>query len=233
MEELFWREEEDEKEKEFPVEVYEGIEVRLLNHHHSLWGEKLTPSAKILARIIKERQYGVDITGKSVIELGAGAGLPSIISARYGASNVVSTDYPDVDLINNLAYNLRDLGNARVEGFCWGKDVSKLIDLNQGHQFDVAISCDIIFNTSEHRHLLQSLRELLKPGGLAVFIYTHHRTNKVQEEIVVFDIAQNEFGFSLITSDEFKHEPLFTNDTGDIDLRTTAHLKIFSSPMSI
>ena len=43
---------------------------------------------------------------KDVLELGAGAGLPSLVAALHGAQHVVVTDYPDADLIANLRYNI-------------------------------------------------------------------------------------------------------------------------------
>jgi len=42
-----------------------------------------------------------------VLELGAGGGLPSLVCARNGATQVVVTDYPDSDLIENLRYNIK------------------------------------------------------------------------------------------------------------------------------
>lgn len=41
-----------------------------------------------------------------MLELGAGAGLPGIVSAIKGAATVVVTDYPDPDLIENIAHNI-------------------------------------------------------------------------------------------------------------------------------
>lgn len=41
-----------------------------------------------------------------MLELGAGGGLPSLISAVHGAAQVVVTDYPDAELIENLRYNI-------------------------------------------------------------------------------------------------------------------------------
>lgn len=41
-----------------------------------------------------------------MLELGAGAGLPSLVCTINGASQVVVTDYPDADLIENLRYNV-------------------------------------------------------------------------------------------------------------------------------
>jgi nicotinamide N-methyltransferase len=46
------------------------------------------------------------VNNKTVLELGAGAGLPSLVCALNGAARVVITDYPDADLIENLRYNI-------------------------------------------------------------------------------------------------------------------------------
>lgn len=53
--------------------------------------------------------------GKRICELGAGAGLPSIIAGLAGAGQVVVTDYPDEQLVANLAYNL-DLNLEKGKG---------------------------------------------------------------------------------------------------------------------
>ena len=54
------------------------------------------------------------IRGKRMAELGAGAALPSIVSALGGAEQVTVTDYPDEALIQNMAYNLDcNLGACR------------------------------------------------------------------------------------------------------------------------
>ena len=44
--------------------------------------------------------------GRRVLELGAGAGLPSIVIAAGGGSSTVITDYPDRPLLENLEYNV-------------------------------------------------------------------------------------------------------------------------------
>ena len=46
------------------------------------------------------------IEGRHILELGAGGGLPSLVSAIHGAKSVVVTDYPDADLIENLNFNI-------------------------------------------------------------------------------------------------------------------------------
>lgn len=46
------------------------------------------------------------VHGRTVLELGAGAGLPSIAAAIWGAKQVVVTDYPDEDLVENMRMNI-------------------------------------------------------------------------------------------------------------------------------
>lgn len=42
-----------------------------------------------------------------MLELGAGAALPSIIASANGATKTVVTDYPDQELIDNMEYNIK------------------------------------------------------------------------------------------------------------------------------
>ncbi|KAK4130989.1 hypothetical protein BT67DRAFT_428493 [Trichocladium antarcticum] len=50
------------------------------------------------------------VRGRTVLELGAGAGLPSIVAATLGARQVVVTDYPDPDLVETMWRNVRGCG---------------------------------------------------------------------------------------------------------------------------
>eukprot|EP00946_MAST-07B_sp_MAST-7B-sp1_P000761 g761.t1 len=87
----------------------------------------------------------IDCRDKCVLEVGAGAGLPSIVSAYTGAKLVVATDYPEVTVIDALRDNV--LGNTagkvipcaadssgatklcdmRILGHGWGTDASELL----------------------------------------------------------------------------------------------------------
>ena len=62
MQELFDEGPEEEvPEPEYPIIEWEGITIRLLNVHHSLWGDKLWEAGKIMSKIIKDHQFGVDV----------------------------------------------------------------------------------------------------------------------------------------------------------------------------
>eukprot|EP00695_Tsukubamonas_globosa_P001080 TRINITY_DN2019_c0_g1_i1.p1 TRINITY_DN2019_c0_g1~~TRINITY_DN2019_c0_g1_i1.p1 ORF type:complete len:141 (+),score=35.94 TRINITY_DN2019_c0_g1_i1:59-424(+) len=76
-----------------------GSELNLrLPAKHSLWAHCLWNAGKYLADKFDNPEF---CKGKRFLELGAGAGLPSIICALNGAETVVITDYPDQRLIEN------------------------------------------------------------------------------------------------------------------------------------
>ncbi|OHS97881.1 hypothetical protein TRFO_35847 [Tritrichomonas foetus] len=215
---------EPEPEPEYPVIKWEGIELRLLNVHHSLWGDKLWEAGKIMSKIIKDHQFNVDLKDKTVVEFGSGAGLSSLCASISGAKHVVATDYPDENLVENLRYNCSKYPNIDVVGHQWGKDVTPVLDANEHQKFDVAILADLVFNHTCHTQLLQSLTSLLKRDGYALVTYTHHRTHLVKEDLHFFKIAQKKFGMKVEELGTKTHPPMFADDFGPIEVRTTAHL---------
>jgi EEF1A N-terminal glycine/lysine methyltransferase len=48
------------------------------------------------------------VKDRTVLELGAGAGLPSLVAGALGARKVVVTDFPDPDLVENMWRNVRE-----------------------------------------------------------------------------------------------------------------------------
>lgn len=90
-----------------------------------------------------------------MLELGAGAGLPSLTAAICGAEKVVITDYPDQSLVDNMTWNadvnvpsqIRE--KVDVEGFVWGAKVDSLMAKSRGEGYDVLILSDLVFNHSQ------------------------------------------------------------------------------------
>lgn len=70
---------------------------------HALWGDHLWNGGRWLARHLDAQPDLVK--DKLVAELGAGAGLPSMVACSLGAKRVICTDYPDRELIDNIATN--------------------------------------------------------------------------------------------------------------------------------
>lgn len=147
--------------------------------------------------------------GKTILELGAGAGLPSLMSSIKGASHVLVTDYPDADLIENLQYNIDHCSflpsprNILARGFLWGADVEPLTATlpaagETGKRFDVLILADLLFNHSEHQKLLSSVQETLKrtAEARALVFFTPYRPWLLENDLNFFAIAK-EGGFEV------------------------------------
>ncbi|KAM0749134.1 hypothetical protein T439DRAFT_303886 [Meredithblackwellia eburnea MCA 4105] len=110
----------------------------------------------------------INVRGKVVLELGAGAGIPGLVCAREGAKTVVLSDYNDPHLIKNLKRNielalspvLQDCTHA--VGFSWGEDPSELLSLTpSAGGFDLILLADTLWFATGHALLLSALSALL------------------------------------------------------------------------
>jgi nicotinamide N-methyltransferase len=104
-----------------------------------------------------------------VLELGAGAGLPSILCARvHKQTDVVVSDYPDKLLIRTLEENVvsAKVGDrCRAVGYGWGTDARDVLKTAQGQTldgFDVVLAADTLWNSETHGSLLDSFRKTLR-----------------------------------------------------------------------
>eukprot|EP01045_Picozoa_sp_COSAG04_P017585 COSAG04_NODE_1565_length_6321_cov_5.077306_6_plen_178_part_00 len=130
----------------------------------------------------------LDPSDLTLVELGAGLALPSIVAAKTaqasrrwvhggaGAALVVATDFPDEQLLANIAHNaalnlppqLLD-ARFRVRGHLWGSDLSPLLALTPQRQgFDIVVLADLVYKSSLHAELLRSMSGLLGPGGCCI-----------------------------------------------------------------
>lgn len=115
-----------------------------------------------------------DVRGLSVLELGAGTALPSLLSALLGASRVVLTDYPAPAVISNLTANAARNARAElspsgavapveVEGHAWGELATPLAEKGR-RAFDRVFVCDCLWMPWQHENLLRSVEWFLGEG---------------------------------------------------------------------
>ncbi|SAL98626.1 hypothetical protein [Absidia glauca] len=220
------------------------LQIRLVGSH-PLWAHHLWNASKVFASLFDEHPQLVK--GKTVLELGAGGALPSLVAATHQPAKVVITDYPDKELVENMQYNvdqnLKSLpaGLVNVQGYIWGTNTSQLkAELPEGHtSFDVIILSDLVFNHSQHHAMLKTCLELLTPvtGRVYVF-YTHHRPHLAHRDLDFFKIAERPvldepvdpddrslLGYGFKT-DQFvtkKMHVMFEEDPGDEQVRSTIH----------
>lgn len=116
----------------------------------------LWASAHALARVILE---GPDLTGRRVIEIGAGLGLSGLAAAMRGAQ-VVSTDIrPEAVrlLAENAARNGLTLDARVVDFFAPPPDLGR---------YDGVLAADVIYNDGMLAGVMRFMRAHLAPGGL-------------------------------------------------------------------
>ena len=162
--------------------------------------------------------------GKTVLELGAGAGLPSLVCALNGARRVIVTDYPDAELIDNLRYNINHCKllptspSIAAEGYLWGAPIQDIIQHlpEMDETFDVLILADLLFNHSEHAKLIKTVQMTLKksPDSKAYVFFTPYRPWLLEKDLAFFDSARDA-GFSVEkTFEKVMDKVMFEEDPG-------------------
>ncbi|TVY45257.1 Protein N-terminal and lysine N-methyltransferase [Lachnellula occidentalis] len=210
------------------------LSLRLVGHN-PLWGHHLWQAGRIISTYLESTPSL--IACKTVLELGAGAGLPSLVCAVLGAAKVVVTDYPDPDLVANLWSNIEsaslndenenDATERKIvaEGYCWGADPAPLLSHlpPSAGGFDILILADLLFNHSEHGKLVSTIKSTLskKEGSKALVFFTPYRPWLYEKDMAFFDVVR-EAGFTVEKVLKEKMEKvMFEGDPGDEELRRT------------
>ncbi|KAI0766046.1 hypothetical protein BC629DRAFT_1583769 [Irpex lacteus] len=112
-----------------------------------------------------------------ILELGAGAGLPSILIAKlYDAADVTVSDYPDEELIKTLADNVTRNDVARN---CRASSVLSHPNASIDPTFDVIIAADTLWNSQLHPLFLDALgKTLRKSAGARIFLVAGLHTGR-------------------------------------------------------
>ena len=205
----------------------ETLRLCLIEKHHSLWGEFIYNAARVISDLIDGGR--IDVEGKSAIELGAGAGLPSVICALNGSSSVAITDYGrdgDRGLIEAIDRNIEDLqrqkgdalpciANKQLTGhpYVWGDDCQTLLRANGGERYDVVIMADCIFNRSVHKQLVESMIMLMSEEGLCYCSFSHHDPQKTEKDLVFLELCrERDYRTDLIHKEQRQSYPFLEND---------------------
>lgn len=203
------------------------IKLRLVGKN-PLWGHLLWNAGKVSAEYIDD--HSKELEGKTVLELGAASALPSLV-ASLSAENVVATDYPDPDLLENIECNIatlkedagRDLPIS-CQGYIWGHDTQPLLDApgQKGRKFDFVILSDVVFNHTEHEKLLKTCKDTLAPAGQVLVVFTPHRPKLLEKDLAFFPLAE-ERGFVCEKLFEKQLRPMFEEDEETVPIRSRVY----------
>ncbi|KAF5178554.1 Eef1a lysine methyltransferase [Thalictrum thalictroides] len=126
---------------------------------HALTGSWVWNSSLVLSEwIVNQSLVEVfDIQGKTVLELGAGMGIPGLVSARLGAGRVILTDV--APLLHGLQQNVDLNGLAdrvEVRELAWGSDESS----GEFGEVDLVLMSDVFYDESEMKSLAKTLKNV-------------------------------------------------------------------------
>ncbi|ELR19982.1 nicotinamide nmethyltransferase [Acanthamoeba castellanii str. Neff] len=217
----------------------EDVKLKLVGSH-PLWAHLLWNAGLVLADYLDANPSLLH--GKTVLELGAGGSLPSIIAIKHGAKKVVVTDYPEKELIVNVHENIEANTTAaerenvvNIQGHLWGTSVEPLLaalaDVGET-KFDVVIMADLIFNHNQQTQLLQTARAALKDDGKVLVSFSSHRPSVAHLDERFFDMARQEEhgGFEVEHLFTEIRTPMFAVDFGSEEVRSTVHVRVLTWP---
>ncbi|KAI5792432.1 hypothetical protein DFH27DRAFT_568856 [Peziza echinospora] len=141
---------------------------------HFLWNAGVQAAEMIACDEFK-------VKGETVLEFGAGAALPSIVSMLSGAKEVVISDYPTAEIQANISTNVArnvspdqfQAAKVAVCGHMWGNFPTTddrpnpkhplLSVLKEPHSFTRIIVADCMWMEYEHENLCSSIVHYLDP----------------------------------------------------------------------
>lgn len=204
-------------------------------------GNLLWNAGRISAEYLEQNAAQL-VQGKDILELGAAAGVPSIVCAINGARTVVMTDYSDPDLVQNMKENAASAyaaglippnSHLHVAGYKWGAATDDLLSYlpggngsekaNNHHDeqgFDVLIMADVVYSHREHGNLILTMHRTLKksPEAVALVIFTPYQPWLLPKTEKFFPLAE-ENGFTVRKLfEKTMDKVLFEEDPGVSDL---------------
>ncbi|MFY8024620.1 MAG: class I SAM-dependent methyltransferase [Sediminibacterium sp.] len=138
--------------------TYESLRLEHPATSFPFWA-KVWPSAVALSSFLE--QYQDLIKNKTVVEIGAGIGLPSFSIADHVAE-ITITDY-DVDAIDLLQKNIAHLGNQKIKAICadWNYFPTSICA-------DVVLLSDTNYAPSAFESLLTLIQKFLQKGATII-----------------------------------------------------------------
>ncbi|PYI07291.1 nicotinamide N-methyltransferase [Aspergillus sclerotiicarbonarius CBS 121057] len=124
------------------------------------------------------------VRGESVLELGAGAALPSVTCALAQASAVTATDHPSSPALSgairfNMTHNLQapkipTPTNVTIQPHEWGTlEADPWATQNKGC-FTRIVAADCYWMRSQHENLVRTMRWFLAPEGRVWVVASFH-----------------------------------------------------------
>uniref|UniRef100_A0A3B3IL16 Uncharacterized protein n=1 Tax=Oryzias latipes TaxID=8090 RepID=A0A3B3IL16_ORYLA len=135
--------------------------------------------ALALCSFLENNKHAVNLEGKTILELGAGTGLVSIVATLLGGV-VTATDLPQV--LSNLKANVmrntrgRCRHTPRVAPLSWGFDLEHTYP-SSVYRYDYVLAADVVYYHDYLDELLATMKHFCQPGTTLIW------ANKVRFEM--------------------------------------------------
>lgn len=179
---------------------------KIANKNYDLFVNHIWPGSIVMADFICRNRSLFE--GKVVLEVGAGAALPSIVADHVGACMVIATDYGNRRVLDNIHTNALNnrCQHLLVTSHVWGDSLKPLFDLLVTQSlslFDVIIVAECLWKDTvcQHRALLSTINSCLMVNTDAVaYVFFAHRPcegHGEKQDIQFFAVAEAEFGIKV------------------------------------
>lgn len=136
-----------------------------------------------------------ELSGRRVLELGAGTALAAIASYRRGASICVQ------ELEHVIKHTEHCLRSNNVHDFllaahCWGDEMVQQTTEGQQRCFDLVVMADVLYHTDDFEVLIKTITECVKSEGGDVIIFYEERRKNID---TFFDKLSSHFREDKVT----------------------------------
>ncbi|XP_034419159.1 protein-lysine methyltransferase METTL21C, partial [Cyclopterus lumpus] len=180
------------------VHYYVGQEIVIGGALDSYAGT-VWPAALALCHYLDTQREQLSLVDKTVLEIGAGTGLMSVVAALLGAS-VTATDLPEVlgNLRANVMRNTRERCRCtpQVAALSWGHDLESTFPASVS-RYDYVLAADVVYHHYFLDELLVTMKHFCKPGTTLIW------ANKVRFEtdLTFTESFKKAFHTSLLAED--------------------------------
>ncbi|KAM4692566.1 histone-arginine methyltransferase METTL23 [Rhinophrynus dorsalis] len=136
----------------------------------SQYGMYVWPSAVVLAQYLWYHQKL--LTGKMVLEVGAGVSLPGVVAAKCGAKVILSDCAEMPQCLENCHRScvVNNIAGVPVIGLTWGEISPDLLDLPY---IDIILGSDVFYEPKDFEDVLVTVRFLMEKNPSAQFWTTY------------------------------------------------------------